>query len=290
MALIGLLLGAIAATATVWLIEAMDRKLVTSTDVENQLGLPHIANVPEIASIAHGDERRIAAIDYVVTRPLSIYAESLRAVRLALLRGGRGGGMVTAGITSSRPSEGKTTMAISLARVSAMAGSRTLLIDADIRRPTVASALGLSPAIGLVEVLRGAVSLDAALIRDGASGAMILPAVLAGDVGHDLFDTARLHALLDTLEGRFDLVIFDSAPALAVADARLLLRQIDSVLMVVRWNDTPRQTVAAALKRMRALDIEPLGAVTTRANMRALAAYGHGDIDRDHIAYGAYYS
>jgi Mrp family chromosome partitioning ATPase len=119
---------------------------------------------------------------------------------------------------------------------------------------------------------------------------MVLPVAATGEIAHDLFDARHIQNLLAALEGHFDLVIFDSAPALAVADTRLLLRQVDSVLMIVRWNNTPRQTAAAALKRMRALDIEPLGAVTTRVNMRALKAYGHGDIDRDYAAYGAYYS
>ncbi len=288
--LIGLGLATIVAGASVWMVEVFDRKLVTSDDVERKLGLPHIANVPEIASLRRFGEARIPAIDYALERPASLYAESLRAIRLVLLRNSRRGGVATVGITSSRPNEGKTTMAISLARVSAMAGSRTLLIDSDVRRPMIARALGLEPRVGLVEFLRGQVRLDQALIRDEASGAMLLPIVEAVGSSHDLFDAARFQSLLSALEGRFDLVIFDAAPALAVADARLLLRQLGDVLMVVRWKNTLRQTAAASLKRMRALDIEPLGVVTTRVNMRALAAYGHGDIDRDHAAYGAYYS
>ncbi len=288
--LIGLGLATIISAASVWLVEVFDRKLVTSDDVERKLGLPHIANVPEIASLRRRGEARIPAIDYALELPASLYAESLRAIRLSLLRHSRRGGVATVGITSSRPNEGKTTMAISLARVSAMAGSRTLLIDSDVRRPMIAQALGLAPRLGLVELLRGQARLDDVLIRDAASGAMLLPIVEAVGNSHDLFDAARIQALLAALEGRFDLVIFDAAPALAVADARLLLRQLGDVLMVVRWKNTLRQTAAASLKRMRALDIEPLGVVTTRVNMRALAAYGHGDIDQDHAAYGAYYS
>ena len=287
--LIGLALATIISAASVWLVEVFDRKLVTSDDVERKLGLPHIANVPEIGSLRRAGEARIPAIDYALERPASLYAESLRAIRLALLRP-RLGGMATVGITSSRPNEGKTTMAISLARVSAMAGSRTLLVDSDVRRPMIAQALGLAPRLGLVELLRGQARLDEVLIRDEPSGAMLLPIVEAIGSSHDLFDTVRIQSLLAALKGRFDLVIFDAAPALAVADARLLLRQLGDVVMVVRWKNTLRQTAAASLKRMRALDIEPLGVVTTRVDMRALAAYGHGDIDRDHAAYGAYYS
>jgi succinoglycan biosynthesis transport protein ExoP len=287
--LIGLALAAIVAGAAVWVAEAFDRKLISSADIEKILGLPHIANVPEIASILRPGEAGISPVDFAVERPLSLYAEQLRAVRLALVRKGRGG-MTSVGITSARPNEGKTTLAISLARAAAMAGSRTLLVDADIRRASVSRMLSLPPQAGLVEVLSHTTTLQGALILDAASGMYVLP---AGDTtGHrqDLFDAANIGALLAEAEERFDLVIFDAAPALAVTDARLLLRQVDEVLMALRWNDTPRQTAAAMLKRMRALDIEPLGVVATRVDMRALAAFGHGDVDRDHADYGAYYA
>jgi capsular exopolysaccharide synthesis family protein len=288
--LIGLALAGIVAAAAVWIAEAFDRKLVSSADIEEKLGLPHIANVPEIGSIARGAERLIAPVDFVIERPNSLYAEQLRAIRLSLIRKGRRG-MTSVGITSARPAEGKTTLATSLARAAAMAGSRTLLVDADIHRPSVASALGLSPKAGIAEVLRGNVALTDAMVRDEASGLMVIG---AGDVQggrqQDLFDAQRIGALLAAADESFDLVIFDCAPALAVTDARLLLRQVDEVLLALRWNDTPRQTAAAALKRMRLLDIEPLGVIATRVDMRALAAFGHGDVDRDHVSYGAYYA
>lgn len=286
--LIGLALAAIIAAAVVWIVEAFDRKLISSADIERHLGLPHIANVPEIASIATRAEAGIAPVDFAVERPNALYAEQLRAIRLAVMRRGNRG-MTSIGITSARPAEGKTTLAISLARVAAQAGSRVLLVDADIRRPAVASTLGLKPGRGLIEVLRGEVPLDAALIRDEASGMMVLPAGNTAGRHHDLFDSGRVAMLLDAAAPNFDLLIFDAAPALAVADARLLLRQVDEVLLALRWNDTPRPIVTATLKRMRALDIEPLGVVATRVDMKALAAFGHGDVDRAHADYGAYY-
>ncbi|MBE2991403.1 polysaccharide biosynthesis tyrosine autokinase [Sphingomonas sp. CFBP 13603] len=287
--MIGLVLATIVAGAAVWIAEAFDRKLNSSADIERKLGLPHIANVPEISSIARPGEEGISAIDFPVERPLSLYAEQLRAVRLALVRKGRNA-MTSVGITSARPSEGKTTLAISLARTSAMAGSRTLLVDADLRRASVSRAMGLPPHAGLVQVLRRTATLDEALIHDAVSGMYVLPAGDTTENRQDLFAAANIGALLAEAEKRFDLVIFDAAPALAVTDARLLLRQVDEVLMALRWNDTPSQTAAATLKRMRALDIEPLGVIATRVDMRALAAFGHGDVDRDHADYGAYYA
>ncbi|MDE1918119.1 MAG: polysaccharide biosynthesis tyrosine autokinase [Sphingomonadales bacterium] len=289
--IIGLALGAIMAGGAVWIAEAFDRKLVSSADIEREFGLPHIANMPETSSIADGVDKLIAPVDFPRQRPHSLYAEQLRSVRHLLIhKDGRA--ITTAGITSARPGEGKTTFAVSLARTAALGGTRTLLVDADLRKPTVASTLGLTPGKGTAEVLSGAVSLADAVVRDETTGMMVLAAQQnAGGQRQDLFTPAHIAALIAAArEQQYELVIFDCSPLLAVSDMRLLLRQVDDVLLMLRWNFTPRQSVDAALKRMRLLDIEPLGVVATRVDMAGLSAFGHGDVDRDHMSYGDDYA
>lgn len=289
--IISLALGAIMAGAAVWIAEAFDRKLVSSADIEREFGLPHIANMPETNSIASGEDKRIAPVDFPLERPHSLYAEQLRSVRHLLIhKDGRA--LTTVGITSARPGEGKTTFAISLARTAALDGTRVLLVDADLRKPAVASALGLAPKMGTAEVLSGGVALAEAVVRDEASGMMVLPVRSEGAAQRqDLFTPAHIAALIAAArEQQYELVIFDCSPVLAVSDMRLLLRQVDDVLLMLRWNFTPRQSVDAALKRMRLLDIEPLGVVATRVDMPGLSAFGHGDVDRDHMSYGDYYA
>lgn len=288
--LIGLALATIAAGAVVWLLEAFDRKLVSSADIESKLGVPHLANLPEVSSIARGSDLAIAPVDYVVERPHSLYAEQLRAIRLALLRHGRSG-MASVGITSARPHEGKSTLSISLARAAALSGSRTLLIDGDLRRPSVAGALGVPSRPGLIEVLGGGVAFADALAHDVATGLAVLAAGDIAEARADTLDAAKIDALLAAAaDAGFDLVIVDCAPALAVADARLLLRQMDDVLLALRWNDTPRQIAAATIDRLRALRVEPLGIVATRVDMQALARFAHDDVDAGHATYGAYHA
>ncbi|WP_260928044.1 GumC family protein [Novosphingobium sp. 9] len=289
--LIGLALGAIMASAAVWIAEAFDRKLVSSADIEREFGLPHIANMPETTSIAQGADKLIAPVDFPIERPNSLYAEQLRSVRHLLIhKDGRS--MTTVGITSARPAEGKTTFATSLARTAALGGSRTLLVDADMRKPAVAGALGFAPTVGTAQVLRGEIGLADAVIRDEATGMMVLGVHSDGEAQRqDLFTPAHISALIAAAKAeQYDLVVFDCAPVLAVSDTRLLLRQVDDVLLTLRWNSTPRQSVEAALKRMRLLDIEPLGVVATRVDMPSLSAFGHGDVDRDHMSYGDYYA
>jgi capsular exopolysaccharide synthesis family protein len=284
---IGLALAAMAAGVTVWLLETFNRGLTGSRDVELRLGLHNLAHVPDVASIARADERHITAVDFCVERPLSLYAEALRSIRLALIGAHAAGVPVLAGVTSSRPGEGKTTLAISLARVAAQSGSRTLLIDADLRRPSVAHTLGIKPVAGLVEVLRGDVPVESALVRDAATGLMILP-VRAPYAGSELLDAAHIDRLVDTLRDRFDLVIFDVAPALAVADARQLLRQLDDIILAVQWRSTPRQTAMATLRHLRALGMQPLGVVLTQVDMVALSKSGEAEADYSVESYGAY--
>jgi uncharacterized protein involved in exopolysaccharide biosynthesis/Mrp family chromosome partitioning ATPase len=277
---IGVVLAAIAASAATWLIERLDRGLTSSHDVETRLGLPNIANLPDVRSIARRDERHIAPIDFAVERPMSLYPEALRAIRLTLLSGRRlGGRALRVGITSSRPHEGKTTLALSLARASALAGGRTLLVDADVRRPAVAPMFGVEPGPGLINVLQGNVSLDAALIRDPDTGLMILPTQSQAGITHDIFDRDRMDALARVCDEHFDLVIFDVAPSLIVAEALQLLRQLDDVILAVQWRRTPWQTAYANVRRMRALGIEPLGVVLTQVDMKALAKSGEAESD-----------
>jgi len=266
----------------------LDRGLTSSHDVETRLGLPNLANLPDVRTIARRDERGIAPVDFAIERPLSLYAEALRSIRLTLLSNRYRGHALRVGITSSRPHEGKTTLALSLARASALAGTRTLLIDADVRRPAIAPMLRVEPGAGLINVLDGDVSLDAALLRDTATGLMVLTVRPQSGASHDVFDKDRMDALARACDDRFDLVIFDVAPALIVADALQLLRQLDDVIMAVQWRRTPWQTAFANLRRMRALGIEPLGVVLTQVDMKALAKSGEAEADYSLETYGAY--
>lgn len=288
MLMIGVVLGAMAAGVTLWFAEMFDRGLFGSRDVDARLGLPTLASLPDTATIARPDERDIAPIEFAGQRPFSLFAEALRAIRLTLLSRRHGNRTLCVGITSSRPGEGKTTLALALARAAALAGTRTLLVDADIRRPAVAPMLGIDPKLGIGDVLQGGAPLDAALVGDAATGLTILPARVQPGAPGDMFNRSRVDALIRACEERFDLVIFDAAPALIVAEALQLLGQLDHVVMAVQWRRTPWQTVFANLRRMRALGIEPLGVVLTRVDMKALARSGEAEADYSLETYAAF--
>lgn len=283
-ALLALLGGAIA----VALLQLFDRTIVSSRYVEEQLRVPHLVNMPEIASIADRETRDMAPIDFILEHPLSMAAEAMRSLLLAIERNGPAGRTQFVGITSARPKEGKSTLAASLARVAAVAGRRTLLVDADIRRPSVAELFGVSTKVGLTEVLSGKAKASEAFVRDEPSGAWLLP-VLAHPFDHaEMSSGEALDVLTRQLEGAFDLVIFDTAPALAAAETRMIMNHVGQTILAVRWNKTRVPVVRTALKQLAMIGVRPAGVVLTRADMKAIAAYAFDDVDHDYRSYANY--
>lgn len=284
--LLALLLGAAAVAA----MQLLDRRMVASREVEQRLGLPHLVNVPTLASITKPSERKTTPVDFVVDRPFSVMAESMRSLLLVIEKGTshRAGRYV--GITSAQPGEGKSTIAACLARVAAVGGRRTLLIDGDVRRPRVAAIFGLQPKLGLLDVLAGTVPLKEALVKDERSGLWLLPALTQS------FDHARINSeaafreLMRQIENVFDLVVIDVAPALAAVESRLLMNYVDQAIMVVRWRHTPASVVRAALKRLQSIGVQPAGVVMSQVDMRAIAAYAVEDVDHAYRKWGSYYN
>jgi polysaccharide biosynthesis transport protein len=285
---IGALLAALCGIAAVALLQLFDRRIVSSRFAEQQLGLPHLVNMPEIASIANRAERKTPPTDFVLEHPLTIAAESMRSLLLAIERNGPPGRTQFVGITSARPNEGKSTLAASLARVAAAAGRRTLLVDADVRRPGVANIFDVSTKVGLIEVLAGTAKASEAFVRDERSGAWLLP-VLAHPFDHAKISSGEpIDLLIRQLDGAFDLVIFDTAPALAAAETRMILNHVDQTIMAVRWRKTSVPAVQAALRQLAMIDVFPTGVVLTRVNMKAIAAYAYDDVDHDYRSYANY--
>ncbi|WP_380872505.1 GumC family protein [Sphingomonas sp. DBB INV C78] len=287
--LLGALAGLIAAGLTVWLLHFFDRGLASSHDVEEKLGIPHVANLAEVRTIAEREDRDMPPIDFVVERPMALLAEAVRGLRLHIEKWeheGPGGQVI--GLTSASPGEGKSTLAVMLARVSALAGRRTLLIDGDLRRPSIAKLLNLKPKLDLEDVLNGKAWIEEACVLDEKSGAWVLPTIAKPFTHAEIVGREVMEVLLLEARRRFDLIIIDAAPALAAVDARALLQHVDAMLMVVRWNVTPLPMIRAALKKLRPLGIEPAGIVLSRVNMKAIAAYGVDDVDYHYRSYANY--
>jgi len=237
--------------------------------------------------------------DTVITAPLSPYAETFRKLRAAIdmdaLRKadpnapeglGRGGKVVL--ITSALPAEGKSTTAISLARTYAMAGAHTLLIDADLRKPTIAMRMGVECEVGLFEYLSkngGSDTNELKAVQDPLSQLTMLTAGKRSTVPTDqLINSVAFRSLIKVARDNFDVIIIDSPPLLPVVDTRYLAQYADAVVQVVRFITTTQseaREAAAQTQEMMRPDASFYAVLSHEE--RGGARYGY------YAKYGGYY-
>ncbi len=246
-------------------LELLSRKVDTADEVPVELGLTVVGALPILPAQPPPRGHRGGESDKDrLWRNLLL--ESVDATRTMLLHAARTGSYRVMMITSAVAGEGKTSLASYLATSLARTGLRTLLIDADLRRPMMHQLFDLPPAPGLSELLRGEVDLDDALDATAVEDLTLLPA------GHCDRQTLRnlshggLAPLFDRLKERFDFIIVDSSPILPVADAMVIAQQADAALFSI-FRDVSRKTkVKAAVERLQRLGVPVLGAVVTGAH------------------------
>jgi polysaccharide biosynthesis transport protein len=205
-----------------------------------------------------GDKRaagETTVADYVLHSPLSPFAESVRRIRGGIDRAVRNKtsqGGITVMVSSAAPGEGKTTVALSLARAYALSGRSTLLIDCDLRKPSVHRQLGLDPSNGLIDYLshgkRPAPGIDTFMTMDHGSGAQVIVGSRRSDVPTDELVSSRTFArLVDAARQNFDIVIIDTPPLGPVVDGLYLAPLADAIVFVIRWTKTSQQEVRRGL-------------------------------------------
>ncbi|TYO90573.1 GumC family protein [Oceanicella actignis] len=224
--------------------------------------------------------RRRALAEYMTRKPSSRLAEAVRDLRTAILMSDLDDPPQVIMTTSSMPGEGKSTTALLLAQNSAMMGRKVLAMECDLRRTVFAEYF---PAArdrpGLMKVLAGQAALDEALHVDEASGLHVLRGERSAVNAADAFSSARFGELIDQLRQRYDMIVIDTPPVLAVPDARVISRHADAVLFVVRWNVTRREMIAASLTLLRQVKARVAGLALTQADPRRMARegfYGYG--------------
>ncbi|MEJ7810646.1 MAG: polysaccharide biosynthesis tyrosine autokinase [Gemmatimonadaceae bacterium] len=164
-------------------------------------------------------------------------------------------------VTSTAPKDGKTTVAANLARTLAQHGTRVLLVDCDLRRPRVHRMFGVQAKPGLADVLLDPQRLDEAIHRPGNRELYVLPAGASPPNASQLLSSGAMRELLDKLCATFDMVVLDSPPVLAVADASILAGLADGILFVVRAGSTERDNATGALQQLSAVGARVVGVV-----------------------------
>jgi polysaccharide biosynthesis transport protein len=289
---IAVVFGLAAGVLAIGAAELFRRGVSSPAEVEQAFDLPELGELPTLASTLDGGlrgVRRLNPVDYVAAKPLSLFAEAFRNLRAALISSRTGMNVKVIAITSSLPGEGKTTAAICLARTMALSGARVVLVDCDLRQRSINRLLQAEPAAGLLEVLGGTASLGQALVKDSKTDMVMLPLAKSAFTPRDVFGSLAMDRLLEELRARYDYVVLDTAPVLAVADTRVLCPKADAVLLLVKWRRTPRKAVLAALRTMNPEDTFIAGIALSQVNLREQARAGEGEAQY-YRAYRKYYS
>lgn len=286
--LLGSVFAIIAGLLAVVVAEFLDGGIRTKLDIEKRLGARYLGALPDVASTLGGLRLTESPQDYVVSHPLSTFAESLRSLRAATtLRGNRRPKVIA--LTSALPREGKTTTAVCLARTLAMSGAKTVLVDCDLRRHS-ASDLLLDGRPGLLgEVLGGTTRIADALLKDTVTDLQILGISEAPSDGRDLLAAERIGRVLGELRATFDYVVIDTAPVLGIADARAVASQADAVVLLARWRSTSLRAADTALDLLLASQAKVIGVALTLVDIRKYASTGHEDLYGYHKKFKGYY-
>ena len=257
--LVGLVLGGVAAV----LLERADTSLRRYEDLTRALHIPGLALVPRMdpARVQSGLRSLLPArpANEGVTRARAV--EAYRLLRTNLMVSSAPAPLRSILVTSTAPEEGKTVTAVNLAAAYVREGMSVLLIDADLRRGRLPELLNVSPTDGLSQLLRGEGTVDGAIIATPYPGLHLLARGKPVPGATDLLRGAKMRALLRTLTERYDIVILDTAPVLAVADATILGALVDGVLMVVCAGRTDRNEARRAVRQLGAVGARVLGAV-----------------------------
>lgn len=258
-----------------FLLEFLDRTIKSTEDVEQNVGAPVLGIIPLLP--AEGRHVEQPARDLLVFRePTSRAAECCRQIRTNLLFMAADRQFETLVVSSPNPREGKSTTAMYLATTMAQSGQRVLVIDSDMRRPRLHKSLGLGRSTGLSNLIVGEATADDVIKTTDIPNLYFLPCGPTPPNPAELLMTDRFREVLGELEDRFDRVILDSPPILAVTDALVMAKQADGVVLVMKAGSTTRDDARNVARQLSDVDARVAGVVLN-------------ELDLDDKSYGYYY-
>lgn len=259
----------------VFVLEMLNPGVRSPEQIQELFNMSTLGIVPKVM------DANITPHEYLLAKPQSSLAEAINTLRISLSLLNPDAEVKSLLVTSSVPGEGKSTLAVLTARHSACAGQRVVLVDTDLRRPTIGKMFKLKEGtLGLTDLLmHHDLSINDVLVDDPDTGMKILARGKSAFVNPiDLFASLRMKSIIDELREQFDLVILDSAPIMAVPDTRILAGLVDKTIFVLNWDSTPKKVVHSALHLLsKDGHTNIAGIVLQKVNLQQYGRYGYGD-------------
>ncbi len=263
-ALAGLLLGVAFALAR----QALDQRVRGTADIEALSDRPVLSTIP----LRKSDD---AHSIYLELDPFGPQAEAVRQLRTNMMFVDVTTGMHSFVISSTLPGEGKTTTAVNLALAMSDAGTKVLLVDADLRHPSVATTLGLEGGVGLTTVLLGDADVDDVVQPWGGTNLHVLTAGEVPPNPSELLGSSKMHQLFESLSEQYDFILVDAPPVLPVTDAMVIEKLTGGMLMVVASGETRKRHVSEAMRVLATTGTHIAGFVLTKAPAQPSAYYSY---------------
>lgn len=227
-------------------LDAIDRTARSTEQLERDVGVACLGLVPRAGTLLRSGGRA----DLVLTQRAGSFAEAIRSIRAALTVSSITSPPKVILMTSAVPNEGKSLLALSLARSAAIDGARVLLIDCDLRTPALARNLKVPGTNGLADLLLHGQTGTSPIRTDQASGLHYIPTEAVPQKAQELLSSRLFAGLLKEVRRHYDLVILDSPPATTVSDSLLIAQQADATLLVAQWRQTQTHMITRAVRRL----------------------------------------
>jgi succinoglycan biosynthesis transport protein ExoP len=273
----------------VLLLNHLDDRVKTGEQLESRLSIPYLTSLPKLSSRELRKQAEANSVGWSGgAEPVSAYTEAIRTLNICLQQPHRGAAAKTVLITSSRPNEGKSTLAENLSKYAAKVGLRTLLIDADLRSPSLSLRMGDPSSRGLVDILSGKRGAKESIVQH-PSGVDFLTGSAIPARAAEMLCSHQMDGLLNWARDAYDLVVIDAAPVLHIVDARVLARLVDGVIFVIEWDYTPIRIVENAIKNLEIPRDRIIGGVLNKVDLPRLAVYKGENYEKYIRAYPHYY-
>ena len=274
--LIGLFFGAFAGLTLALFLEKIDTRLRDAHEIQEILGLPSLAIIPQSHWKSRESEQEMTTGPELLRDPRSPFAEAFRALRTSMRLSTTSRESRVIAVTSCQPAEGKSTVAVNMAAVLAQSGKRVVLVDTDMRRPSVYKRLRMEGGKGLSEVLTGYFSLDEVIhTHETLKTLDVIPSGTVPPLPADLLASDPMAELVRQLRERYDYVLFDTPPVLSVTDPAIVASQSDGLVLVIRQGYCTRRMLVRASEILRELDVKVYGFVLNGVDASLPEYYGY---------------